>query len=108
MKYLALTLPGGQTVTPKGIPSGGLDAVRKAVQGALSLFLIIIAIASLIYLIWGGMQWTASGGDKSKVGAARAKITYAIVGLVVAMLSFAILAIMGMFFGVSNNGLLNF
>jgi hypothetical protein len=107
MKYLALTLPGGQTIQPKGLPTGGLPAVSTFVNGAITMFLIVGVITCLAFLIWGGMQWTASGGDKAKVAAARSRITFAIVGLLVMLLSFGILGVMATFFGVQG-GLLNF
>lgn len=102
MNKLALTLPGGQTISAGStLPQGGLDIVKTVVGRTLTIFLIIGVMASLIFIIWGAMQWTSSGGDKSKVTAARSKITFAIVGLVVMLLSFGILAIMGRFFGVN-------
>jgi hypothetical protein len=101
MSYLALTLPGGQTINPpSSIPHGGLDTVSKVIGNAITLMLIITVILSLIYLILGGIAWINSGGDKSKVAAARSRITYAIVGLLVALGSFLIVSIIGYFFNV--------
>lgn len=107
MKELALTLPGGTAIQPKGLPSGGLPAVSKFVNGAITMFLLVGIVSCLFFLIWGGMQWTTSGGDKAKVAAARSRITFAIIGLLVMLLSFGILGVMATFFGVKG-GLLNF
>jgi hypothetical protein len=99
MKYLSLTLPGGQTVQPpSSIPHGGLSVVAKVVGNAITLLLIITTVLSLIYLILGGIQWINSGGDKSKVSSARGQITFAIVGLVIALVSFFIINLVGYFF----------
>ena len=51
-------------------------------------------------MVIGGMQWITSGGDKTKLEAARKRITYAIIGLIVALMSFLIVNILGYLFGV--------
>jgi len=102
MQYLALTLPGGQTVTPpSGVPSGGIDVIAKIVANAITIMMIIAVILSLFYLIIGGMQWISSGGDKAKVASARSRIMYAIICLVVAMAAFFLVSIIGYFFQVN-------
>lgn len=101
MDYLALTLPGGKVVQPPSdIPTGGLDTLSNAISVALSVMIIIAILSTLIFLVVGGMQWTASGGDKGKIAAARAKITYALIGLIVAVAGFFIVNLVGGFFGV--------
>lgn len=101
MNYLALTLPGGKTINPPTeLPSGGFGTVQKVLSNAITLFLIFGVIVTLIFLIWGGFQWSSSGGDKAKISAARAKITWAIIGLIVVFLSFFIINIVGYFFKV--------
>ncbi len=101
MSLLALTLPGGQTVNPPGgVPQGGLAVTSKVIGNVTSIMLILTVILSLIFLIVGGMQWIQSGGDKQKVAGARARITYAIIGLVVALVSFFIVNVVGLIFNV--------
>jgi hypothetical protein len=105
MDYLALTLPGGRTVQPPGdIPSGGLDVVSNGLSTGIQVMMILAIILSLVFLVLGGLQWTSSGGDKGKITAARSKITFAIVGLIVALSAFAIVTIFGNFFGVKLLG----
>ena len=101
MSYLAIKLPGGQTINPpSSIPHGGLNTISKAIGNTITLMLIITVILALIYLILGGIAWINSGGDKSKVAAARSRLTFAIVGLIVALCSFLIVNIIGYFFNV--------
>ena len=72
--------------------------------GNIVQFLIIIAIVvSIIFVIWGGIKWTTSGGDKEKVGQARATITGAIIGLIIALLAFTIISyVVYLFTGTSS------
>ncbi|HRN96042.1 MAG TPA: hypothetical protein PLD54_01180 [Candidatus Levybacteria bacterium] len=52
---------------------------------------VVAILLALLYLIWGGINWIMSGGDKEKVGAARSKIIAAIVGLILVIFSYVIL-----------------
>lgn len=52
--------------------------------------LYIVGIIAIIMLIFGGIRYITSGGDKQKVTDAKNTILYAIVGLVIALLAFAI------------------
>jgi hypothetical protein len=52
--------------------------------------LFIIGAISVLMLIYGGIRYTISGGDAKNVEAAKSTIMYAIIGIVVALLAFAI------------------
>ena len=55
-----------------------------------NIFLFAVGALSVIMLIWGGIRYTTSAGDSNKVTAAKNTVLYAIVGLVVAILAYAI------------------
>lgn len=63
------------------------------VGNIVSILLIIAIILTLLYLVYGGIKYITSGGDKAKIDAARSHLTAAIVGLVIALLSYFILNI---------------
>ncbi len=69
-------------------------------QGVLVIFVVATLIA-LAFLIWGGVKWIMSGGDKAKVETARSTIIAALIGLVVTFLSFFILSLLMGLFGLS-------
>ena len=52
--------------------------------------LYIVGIISVIMLIYGGLRYVISGGDSKKVTDAKNTILYAIIGLIVSILAFAI------------------
>lgn len=76
-------------------------------RGAIGFILVVAALAAFIYLIWGGVSWITSGGDKTKTEAARSRIMAAIIGLFVVFAAWAIMSILGEFFGF-NLGNLSF
>jgi hypothetical protein len=49
-----------------------------------------IVILSIIFLVWGGIQYVTAGGDEAQMEKAKSTITYAIIGLFVAGVAFAI------------------
>jgi len=101
-KLIALTVPGGQSFEPvAGMPRGGPNELQKVISFGVTSLLIVATLLSLAFLIMGGIQWTMSGGDKTAVDAARKKLTYAIIGLVVTFSAFLIINIVGSFFGIN-------
>ncbi len=65
----------------------GSQGVFKIITNVL---LFIIGAISVIMLIIGGIRYTVSGGDSGAVTSAKNTILYAIVGIVVALLAFAV------------------
>jgi len=82
-----------------------LDSFPSLVTTLINLVLIIAVIIALFFLIYGGIKWVLSGGDKTAVEAARNHIVAAIVGLTIALLAFFILNIIGGLFGVNLTNL---
>ena len=56
----------------------------------INIILFIVGILSVIMLIYGGLRYVISGGDSKKVTDAKNTIMYAIIGLIISILSFAI------------------
>ena len=103
MKYLAqLEFPEyGKLSPPAGIPSGGLTKIgNPALTNLIFAAIGFAVLLTLFYLIWAGISWITSEGDKTKLQQARSKITYAIIGLLLILFSFAIISIIGMLFNV--------
>lgn len=75
-----------------------------AIVGAGIGFLLGLAvIIALFFLVFGGIRWMTSGGDKAKVESARNHIVAALIGLVIAFLAFFILSLALSVFGLSLN-----
>jgi hypothetical protein len=60
------------------------------IQTVINIMLFIVGILSVIMIIFGGIRYVTSTGDKGKVDSAKNTILYAIVGLVVAIVAFAV------------------
>ena len=55
-----------------------------------NVLLFIIGAISVIMLIIGGIRYVVSGGDSSAVTAAKNTILYAVIGIIVALLAYAL------------------
>lgn len=55
-----------------------------------NVLLFIVGAISVIMLIVGGIRYTVSGGDSGQITAAKNTILYAIVGIVISILAYAI------------------
>jgi len=102
----ALAQDGTLRLQPKTNEFQGLQnmTVGGIISGAISLVLIIVAIVFFFILVIGGLRWVTSGGDEKKVGAARAQITNALIGLAIVFAAWAIMKLIGTIFGIDILG----
>lgn len=56
-------------------------------------FLQLLPIASVLFIIIGGFQMVASSGNEERLARAKRTVLWAILGLVIGILSFSIIAI---------------
>lgn len=91
-KAMALTVSeGAEAARAEGMPAEliGPDGIFNQIT---SVALGIIGAVSVIMLIWGGLRYIISGGDSKKITDAKNTILYAIIGLIIAVLSYAIIS----------------
>lgn len=89
-KAMALTVQEGA----EAARADGMPAELVGMNGVLNQFtniaLYVIGFISVVMLIWGGLRYIISGGDSKKITDAKNTILYALIGLVVAFLAYAI------------------
>ena len=66
------------------------EAAAGEVQTVVNFILFLLGIVAVIMIIYGGFRYVASGGDPTGTQNAKNTILYAVIGLIVAMLSYAI------------------
>ena len=85
-----------------------LNCLPLVIQQLINVALIFAGTVAVIMIIWAGMRFIRSGGDAKQAQGARQTMTWAIIGLVMILLSFAILNFISDFTGVSCIKLLGF
>ena len=74
--------------------------LNAVLSGVINFLTIVAAIWVLFQLILAGFQWIGSAGDKEQVTAARDKITWSIIGLIVVVISYLIIGVIGGLLGI--------
>ncbi len=80
----------GTEKTNCGKDGNGACGIGDAVETVINVLLFIIGAISVIMIILGGIRYVLSNGDSSQITAAKNTILYAVIGLIVAMLAYAI------------------
>jgi len=97
---LASVVPGGAAFATVSDPCelypdqpgcGGGD-VMQIIMNIISWVLGILSLVAVIVIIYGGVRYMTSAGDSGKVKDAKNTILYGIIGLVIALLAFAIVS----------------
>lgn len=83
---------------PQGIRE--IDNIIEVIQAAIRFILLVAFVLAFIFLIIGGIRWIVAGGDEKGVAGARGMITAALIGLVIVLVSFALIRLVEEFFGV--------
>ncbi len=83
---------GGKWDAAKGTcgSNAGTDDLKTVVGTIVNAILFILGIIAVVMIIIGGIMFTTSAGDPAQAKKARDTILYAIIGLVVAFLAYAI------------------
>lgn len=83
-------IKGGLEVTKTDDQPTDLFSKDGIFTKVVNIALFIIGALAVLMLIFGGIRYTISGGDTAAVTAAKNTILYAIIGIIVAILAYAI------------------
>lgn len=86
-----LTIQGGANSAQGADQQSDLFGNAGVFSTITNTLLFILGAISVIMIIIGGLRYVVSGGDSSAVNAAKNTILYAIVGVIVAILAYAII-----------------
>ena len=84
----------------------GSNNLMGTINTIISVVLGVLGILAVAYIIYGGFMLTTATGDPVKIKKARETIMYGVIGLVVALLAFAIVnfVLTSVFSGSAANG----
>lgn len=86
----------------------GLPTIEKGVTLArigtlvIQILLLVAVLLAFIFFILGGIAWITSGGNKEALEKAKKRLTYSVLGLIIALLSFLMIRFLGQIFGVEQ------
>ena len=84
--------PGSGFVIPpprRGLPSGDLPSLIAQI---VKMGLLLVGVIALAFIVYGGFRYITSRGDEREVEEAKNTITYAVIGIIVIGLAYAIIS----------------
>lgn len=84
-----LIQPGDQ---PAGIAAatGGEGGLRAIILRIVDFFLLFLGLIAVIMVIYGGVTYVTAAGNQESVDKAKKIIMYAVIGIIIVLLSFAL------------------
>lgn len=72
------------------------DSLKTVVLRMVNYFLTFLGIVAVIMVIYGGVTYVTAAGNDDAIGKAKTIIMYALIGIIIILLSFAVVqAILG-------------
>ncbi|OGD83758.1 hypothetical protein A2572_00880 [Candidatus Collierbacteria bacterium RIFOXYD1_FULL_40_9] len=78
----------------------GYTCIGHLVSNIAAAGFIVAGVITFLFLVWGGVDYLTSGGDKTKIENSQKRISSAIIGLAIIASSWAVYQIILVFFGV--------
>lgn len=91
VQTVTTTDPKTGVVTTLAKDVATLDCIPTIFSNVLNFAFGFAGVAALFFVFFAGFKFLTSGGDEKKLEGAKHTLTYAIIGLVVILLSFAII-----------------
>lgn len=70
--------------------STGGKSVGEIIAQVTQVLMLFVGAISVIMIVYGGLRFSASGGDPESIKTAKNSILYAVIGLVIAIAGYAI------------------
>lgn len=87
---IALAGSAGEFIGPESNVVGTSGSLRDLVLKIVNFFLGFLGLLAVIMVIYGGFLYISSAGNDEKVGQAKKILLYAVLGIVVIVVSFAL------------------
>ena len=81
---------GINTATTSEMKGKSIDGDKGLIKTVVNVLLWAVGILSVIMIIFSGFRYITSAGDASKTKSAQSTLIYSIVGLIVAIMAYAI------------------
>lgn len=92
----AIPTAGAALISPTDNPgeiaaaTGGETSIRSLALRIVNYFLTFLGLIAVVMVIYGGITYVIAAGEDEKIGNAKKIIMYALIGLVIVLVSFAV------------------
>ena len=81
---------GIDTATTSEMKGKSIDGDKGLIKTVVNVLLWAVGVLSVIMIIFSGFRYITSAGDASKTKSAQSTLIYSVVGLIVAIMAYAI------------------
>ena len=67
------------------------EKVNSIIYTIIEILLILSGVVAVVFIVMGGVEYTVSAGEEDRLNGGKAKITYALMGLLIVIFSYAML-----------------
>ena len=86
----AILNPGTDNPSEVSAATGGEGSLRSLILRMVNYFLTFLGVLAVIMIIYGGVTYVTAAGKDEAVGNAKKIIMYALIGIIIVLLSFAV------------------
>src|SRR3989344_6446981 len=86
-------------VAPTGTGTEALVALTKIISTLIGVITISAGLYFIFQFLIGGFGWLSASGDKSRLTQAQDRLTHAVVGLIVVVATYGLMAVVGNLLG---------
>ncbi len=110
IKLISQVHAAGSTIVDIGSEANkneffGFTCIGHLVSNLVAAGFIASGVIVFAMLVWGGIDFLSSGGDKTKIADAQKRISAAVIGLAIVASSWAIYQLLIYFFGINLDNL---
>jgi fumarate reductase subunit D len=102
--FAVIALPLVAFAQIQTIPEPNLDinaVYRKFVEIMNWIFTFAIVLA-VILIMWGGISYMTAGGDDTKIGAAKKRVLYGLLGIAIVIAAWGLIYLVSRFLGATS------
>ncbi len=89
----AFAATNGLNVTTASRPGLVNNTISEVMINITNYVLGFITVIAVLMLIWGGIRYLTAAGDEAMVESAKHTITYAIIGLIIVAVAYAVVVV---------------
>ena len=96
LHFFSVDIAHAQLISTEDVPqnvsdaTGGEGSFRTLARTIVNFFLYFLGFLATLMIIYGGVLYVTSGGNDESTGKAKKILLYAVVGIIVILLSYAI------------------
>lgn len=68
----------------------GQKDIRATISSIINVALSLLGVVALVIILIGGFEWMTAGGNEEKVGEAKKRLMYGVIGLAIILSAYAL------------------